>query len=100
MGAPVLSKYRFRIRTRNGSVVENLLIAGQDEKDAKRKLLQMYQGCEILDSRRHSELPPFAAERSFLLFFASLSAPCSGWPARRWSCQGRSIRRGGGGVAG
>ncbi len=56
MGAPVLSKYCFRVRTRNGSVVENLLIAGQDEKDAKRKLLQMYKGCEILDARRHSEL--------------------------------------------
>lgn len=57
MRAPSVSKYSFRVRTRNGSVVENILIAGQDQKDAERKLLQMYMGCEILDSRCHSAMP-------------------------------------------
>ena len=51
MKALTVSKFGFRVRTRNGAVVENILIAGQDQKDAERKLLQMYQGCEILDSR-------------------------------------------------
>ena len=51
MKTPTVAKFSFRVRTRNGAVVENLLIAGQDEKDAERKLLQMYKGCEILESR-------------------------------------------------
>lgn len=50
---PALStKYGFRIRTRNGSVVENLLIFGKDEPDAERKLRQIYMGCEILEAKR------------------------------------------------
>ncbi len=46
------TKYGFRIRTRNGSVVDNLLIFGKDEPDAERKLRQIYMGCEILDAKR------------------------------------------------
>lgn len=45
-------KYGFRIRTRNGSVVDNLLIFGKDEPDAERKLRQIYLGCEILEAKR------------------------------------------------
>lgn len=44
-------KYLFRIRTRSGVVVENLAIHGRDELDAKRKLCQMYNECEILEVR-------------------------------------------------
>ncbi len=43
------TKYSFRIRTRQGLVVENLMIHGRDEADAERKLRQMYIHCEILD---------------------------------------------------
>jgi hypothetical protein len=46
------AKYGFRIRTRNGSVVDNLLIFGKDEPDAERKLRQIYLGCEILEAKR------------------------------------------------
>lgn len=42
-------KYRFRIRTRHGLVVENLVIHGRDEADAQRKLRQMYQRCEVME---------------------------------------------------
>ena len=42
-------KYRFRIRTRHGLVLENLVIHGRDEADAERKLRQMYQHCQILE---------------------------------------------------
>ncbi len=45
-------KYGFRIRTRTGSVVDNLLIFGKDEPDAERKLRQIYLGCEILEAKR------------------------------------------------
>ncbi|HEX5801611.1 MAG TPA: hypothetical protein VFY24_01195 [Azospira sp.] len=44
-------KYGFRIRTRSGAIVDNLLIFGRDEPEAERKLRQMYLGCEILERR-------------------------------------------------
>lgn len=52
MQPSVSAKYGFRIRTRNGSVVDNLLIFGKDEPDAERKLRQIYLGCEILEAKR------------------------------------------------
>ncbi|MBI2961717.1 MAG: hypothetical protein HYY28_15505 [Betaproteobacteria bacterium] len=42
------TKFGFRIRTRQGLVVANLMIHGRDEADAERKLRQMYQHCEII----------------------------------------------------
>lgn len=58
-----IQKYGFRIRTRGGVVVDHLSIHGKDEAEARRKLCQMYNGCEILEIR---SLPtalrgPFAA---------------------------------------
>jgi hypothetical protein len=44
------TKFGFRIRTRDGSLVENLSIIGRDEAEAIRKLRQMYRDCEILES--------------------------------------------------
>jgi hypothetical protein len=52
--APAFTKYGFRIRTRVGLVVENLMIHGRDQSDAQRKLQQMYQGCEILECVCHA----------------------------------------------
>ena len=48
MQALRVSKYGFRIRTRNGAIVDNLLIHGQTEDEARRKLCQMYRDCEVL----------------------------------------------------
>jgi hypothetical protein len=50
MTDPNYTKFGFRIRTRDGSLVENLAIIGKDEADAIRKLRQMYRDCEILES--------------------------------------------------
>lgn len=48
-----VTKFSFRIRTRNGgAIVDNLHINGRDEEEARRKLRQMYRECEILESRR------------------------------------------------
>jgi hypothetical protein len=47
-----IAKYGFRIRTRNGAVVDNLLIYGKNEPDAERKLRQIYLGCEIIEVKR------------------------------------------------
>lgn len=44
-------KYQFKIRTRSGVLVENLSIFGQSETEAGRKLRQIYNGCEIIESR-------------------------------------------------
>lgn len=48
MQAPVVTKFAFRIRTRIGMVVDNLLIPGRDQTEAQRKLRQIYRDCEIL----------------------------------------------------
>lgn len=63
MQTPSFTKFAFRIRTRIGVVVDNLLIHGRDAADAERKLRQMYHGCEILDCACHTtrERPPVPA---------------------------------------
>lgn len=43
-----LTRYGFRIRVRNGIIVEKLLILGKDVDDASNKLKQMYPHCEVL----------------------------------------------------
>jgi hypothetical protein len=52
MGAAGLTtKYGFRIRTRTGMRVDNLMIHGRDLADARRKLEQMYRHCEVLETK-------------------------------------------------
>lgn len=59
MQAPLMTKYGFRIRTRDGLTVENLQIYGRDGSDAERKLRQMYHECEIIEC-----LPMFGIVRN------------------------------------
>ncbi len=47
------TKYAFRIRTRLGVVVDNLMIHGRDEFDAQRKLKQVYRDCQIIECVCH-----------------------------------------------
>jgi hypothetical protein len=51
MHPPLLTKYVYQIRSRNGAVVDNLQISGRTEEEARAKLQQMYLHCEILDTR-------------------------------------------------
>jgi len=44
-------KYGFKIKTRSGTVVDNLVFAARDRADADRKVTQIYHQCEILDCR-------------------------------------------------
>jgi hypothetical protein len=53
VASSAIIKYGFRIRTRSGLIVDNLLIHGRDEVDAERKLRQMYQHCKILERTVH-----------------------------------------------
>ena len=50
-GSRGMTKFGFKIRTRSGLVVDNLLIPGKDQADAERKLNQIYRNCEILESK-------------------------------------------------
>jgi hypothetical protein len=50
---PVLPKYAFRIRTRVGLVINNLMIHGRDPAEAHRKLRQMYRDCEVIECVCH-----------------------------------------------
>ena len=47
---PTLIRFGFRIRSRNGTTVDKLLIMGRNSEDASRKLAQMYPACEILSA--------------------------------------------------
>jgi hypothetical protein len=51
-GSRGMTKFGFKIRTRSGLVVDNLLIPGNDQADAERKLNQIYRHCEILESKQ------------------------------------------------
>jgi hypothetical protein len=55
MQASSLIKFGFRIHTRTGGLVENIVIAGRDEADAARKLRQMYRECEIIECMPQKE---------------------------------------------
>lgn len=44
-----MNKYGFRIRTRGGSVVENLQVHARDRTEAEQKINQIYHHCQILE---------------------------------------------------
>jgi hypothetical protein len=46
-----MKKYGFRIQTRAGSTVENLVIQGRDREEAERKLRQVYHHCTVLEGK-------------------------------------------------
>ncbi len=46
-----MTKFGFTIRTRDGSMVENLVIPGRDQVEAERKLRQVYRECTVLQVR-------------------------------------------------
>jgi hypothetical protein len=47
-GEADMLKYDFSIQTRDGQKIESIVIAGRDQADAERKLLQMYRHCVVL----------------------------------------------------
>lgn len=44
-------KYGFRIRTRSGTPVENLMLQARDRAEAERRINQIYPHCEIVECR-------------------------------------------------
>ena len=58
-----MKKFGFRIQTRGGSTVENLVIQGRDRAEAERKLRQVYHHCTILEEKvLANPLPPDASD--------------------------------------
>jgi len=52
-----LNRYSFRIRTRSGTPVENLMIQALNQGQAEQRLQQMYPYCEILECRELTAMP-------------------------------------------
>jgi hypothetical protein len=50
-------KFGFKIKTRGGMVVDNLLVAARDRADAQQKIMQIYHHCEILDCHEAQQSP-------------------------------------------
>lgn len=44
-----MTKYGFRIRTRGGMTVENLVVQARTREDAEARIRQIYQHCDILE---------------------------------------------------
>lgn len=47
-------RYGFTLRTRTGQRIENVSIIAGSQRDAERRLRQMYVQCEILECRERS----------------------------------------------
>ena len=44
-----MTKFGFKIKTRGGMIVDNLLVAARDRAEAERKIMQIYHQSEILE---------------------------------------------------
>jgi hypothetical protein len=44
-----MTRFTYRVRTRNGLVVEAVSLQARDRAEADRRLMQMYLGCTVLD---------------------------------------------------
>jgi hypothetical protein len=46
-----LKKFVFKVKTKSGSIVGNIVIEASDQFAAVAKLMKRYPGCEILEGR-------------------------------------------------
>jgi hypothetical protein len=44
-----MTKYGFRIKTRGGMTVDNLVVQSRTREEAETRIRQIYQHCEILE---------------------------------------------------
>ena len=52
-----MEKFSFRIQTRSGLAVDNLVIQAMDQQTAEVRLKQMYMGCTILEMKVLDAMP-------------------------------------------
>jgi hypothetical protein len=50
-GGEFMQKFNFSIKTRDGLPIARLIILGNDQDEAERKLKQMYLHCEIISCK-------------------------------------------------
>ena len=78
-----MKKFGFKIQTRGGSTVENLVIQGRDREEAERKLRQVYHHCTILDEKVLADPVPEDASqlapRQVLGYLRDLGVPLHVW---------------------
>jgi hypothetical protein len=46
-----MHKFGFKLRTRGGMVVENLMVQAHDRAEAEQKISQIYRHCEIIECK-------------------------------------------------
>jgi hypothetical protein len=56
-GPRFLTKFAFRIRTRSGTPVDNLMVQAADQAQAQARIQQMYPYCEIVECRELTAMP-------------------------------------------
>lgn len=52
-----MEKFGFRIQTRSGLAVDNLVIQAVDQATAELRLKQMYLGCTIIEAKTLESTP-------------------------------------------
>ncbi len=62
-----MQKFGFKIRTRGGMLLENLMIAGRDRNEAEAKVSQIYHHCEILECSEVQGIAPAKSGEGFNL---------------------------------
>lgn len=67
-----MRKFGFRIQTRGGSTVDNLVIQGRDQVEAEKKLRQIYHHCKVIEAKVLAD--PVPADSSDLEGVISLIA--------------------------
>lgn len=69
-------RYGFTIRTRSGQRVDNVSIIAGSQRDAERRLRQMYLQCEIVECRERSIPRRFeAANAAHMIDLMAISPP-------------------------
>jgi len=74
-GNDAMIRYGFTIRTRMGQRVENVSIIAGSQRDAERRLRQMYVQCEILECRERSVPRRFEAANAHMIDLMAISPP-------------------------
>lgn len=68
-------RYGFTIRTRMGQRVDNVSIIAGSQRDAERRLRQMYVQCEIIECRERSVPRRFEPHFTNMIDLMAISPP-------------------------
>ena len=79
-----MKKFGFRIQTRGGSTVDNLVIQGRDRDEAERKLRQVYHHCVILEEKLLADpVPEDASQLEGVISIITSESETATDPAKR-----------------